>query len=393
MAKKSEAQIRAEEEQKRKAEVGKAVLLIPWILIGTTTLFAVALMVNGYWWGIVLVAISIPVLVYGLTNVPAVAPASYAMLTVWGVRFPVPLREGKKLLANYFPFFIGVIITPIEYQNLDFTFTHIRTRLKSEGGSDEDENDSKVDPKSGGAVMTQVGLTVVADTERLEQYIIAGGVTPSTTPTNGTTTVLHDVLYDMLGEALRQEGAHRTWEEMTFSQERLTAILIELVTSEKPSRCGDLLKAKTETEKEKILNKIRKWLIKALENGVADIHDLGIKVRRLNVTRVEPDGALAETAERAAVEEQERRAEKVETEAVTNMAMAYVEASRKKDNEGKSTGEPTISFEEALKAVRIERGKAEEVIIRTSGDPIVSAAVAASKLLGNGQNKPTDGRQ
>ena len=53
MAKKSEAQIRAEEEQKRKAEVGKAVLLIPWILIGTTTLFAVALMVNGYWWGIV----------------------------------------------------------------------------------------------------------------------------------------------------------------------------------------------------------------------------------------------------------------------------------------------------------------------------------------------------
>lgn len=351
----------------RQNKVGEAFLLLPWVLFATPLLCAVAFVIEGGWWwlGAVLsVALSTAVLFNpkGLTTVPSSAPASMAQLTLWGRRFPVALSEGKKLLADYFPFYIGIIIIAVEQQNLDFVYGHVRCRLE------RSTKTKKADPASGGAVEIEVSATIIADPKRFDEYILAGGVTPSSTQAN-TQTVLQDIVHDVLGEALRQEGARRSFEEMMFAQERLTVMLIETLTS-KEYGGEEPLDTDVEIERQKRLKKMRDYLREALTDGAADIHSLGVKVRRLNTVRVEPVGRLAEAAEAAAVEQQQRSAEMIETKAVRAMARVYRQAAGK-DADGKYV----MSFDRALQIVARERGKHfQEVAVQSSGNPLLDAA-------------------
>lgn len=361
----------------RDKTLGEMIYLFPW---GLLIAFVVAAGMSFYYelwvWVAVDVIIAGGFFWAGIKTIPAVAPASFALLTFWGMRFPVVAREGKKLLAPYPPFYINLIPISVEQQNLDFVFRHIRCRLE-----EKDEGKGVVNPRSGGAVMIEVSLTMVPDDSRFDEYIIAGGATPSKTATTETSTVNHDIVHDMLGEALRQEGGRRTWERMTFSQEWLTVMLITLLTGHS-SGVENPLETEDQDERNKRTKALKEFQKRFLEgafgNGVADIHGLGGRIRRINVVRVEPDGDLAKAAERAAIEQQERQAEMTETDAVIAMAKQYQNGSED------ANGNPTLSYEEALKAARIERRKASEIIVR-SNNPLIDAAALVGGQRPRGQ--------
>jgi hypothetical protein len=372
------------------------ILTIPWLLFFVPILFAFWWTVQGWEnvygiWRLFPIAISAFVLLAGLREVKASSPAQNAILTIWGIRFELVIfSEGYKLLAPFFPFYIDLIVFSIEMQNLDFQFPNVRCRLTplpseagtseetggnatSEGVAEEDgETQHEADTaatqgESGGEISVDVSVSIVPDIARIDRYIIAGGITPSATPTKETATELQDIARDRVGAALRQEAARRSWTEMTFSQERTAAILVHSVVSEEPLPVGN--------------NKwrYREFLRNLPSDGAGDVLDLGIKIRILNVVRVEPTGALKEAAERAARELQEQSAENVETQTVNRLAAMYVQASISAE------GKPTISYKEALEFVRIERKKATEVFIRGSSGQFTDAA--ALLAFGKGNNK------
>lgn len=334
-------------------------MLIMWIVFVLPALGALILVAIGQSWGVSLTAISLLILALGLKEIPA-SPPHVGILTVWGRRRKRKLREGWKLVAPYFPVFLDFILINVEKKNKRMTFDNIRCMLRQ-----TEENKGKL--QSGGEVTGTVELTFVPDEERLIQYLNSGGEAGVT-----------DIIQGALGEDMRQTGSKRTWEEMTFGKDRLTAIFITKLTGleiprvsvdpktgnpRRDTEIGSVLIAPGEyiDAEQATLIEVDHFIKKALTNGVADIHDLGVRISRLNVVTVEPQGRLKEAAERAAVEWQEREAELLETRAVTDMANAYIEKSKEADNA------QVMSFEDALKIARIERGKAQQIYVETGG--------------------------
>lgn len=330
---------------------------IPFFLIGDSL---------GIFIGIFLLVLVIVVLVDGFKKIEASNPASKGLLTIWGERCNVILNEGWHLTLRRFPFFVDFIKIPIEDQNLDFVFEHIRCRLK--------EDDGEISPRSGGAVVVEVALTIFPDyittlRNRLIKYINVGGITPSTTSTGETKTKLQDTIRDVLGEAIREEGQSKTWEEMTFAKETISRQIIELLTSiDCSEECDEEYK-----DPKDIFRK------EQYKNGIPDKRGFGSRIRRVNIVRIEvdPESRLSEAAEDAAVEQQEKRSELIQTEATLEQA----EKVRKASGEDKD-GKPQICLDRALQIGRLERNKnTKEVAVSSSGNSIVDAAalIAAGK--------------
>lgn len=338
------------------------VKFVPWmiffILIGTSTSFLYVGNLLGIIIGIVLFLLAIIGFFDGFKKIEASNPASRGLLTIWGERCNVVLKEGWFLMLPRFPFLVDFIQIPIEDQNLDLVFDHIRCRQKTDDG--------KLTAESGGAVVVEVGLTIFPNygpkKNRLIDYINVGGITPSSTK-NETSTKLQDTIRDVLGEALREHGKDNTWEEMTFSSEKISREIIKLLTHEK---CPVDVQPRDFFAQDQY------------KNGIPDKRGFGIRFRRLNIVRIEldPNSTLSEVAERSAVEEQEKRAEMIETEAIIVMAKKI----QKADGKNKD-GEWNISLDRALQIIRLERDKnTREVAVSSSGNSILDAAavIAAS---------------
>ena len=369
-----------EEEEKRlklaaSAKMGEQIIKIPkgifgW-LFGLGVMFLIAPFVSEPTWlwvflSVIFFGSAIAFFVTQLKTIPASDPTSKAVVTYWGKRYAHVLDEGDWLIANFWPFRIGFIVVPIENQNLDFVYTHIRCKDESAPGTD-DEPVGKGKERAGGSVEVEVSVTFVADTENLIKHITAGGISRSENKNPETRTLIHDIVHDMLGEAVRQEGRNRTWERMTFSQKALIGIILEKLIGEKiPGMPEKWVDFNEDGEEAGIL---RTYLEETLVNGVSDIHDLGIKIKRINVVRVEPDGPLAEAANLSAIEKQERIAEMVQTRASIEQGELYVEASKDED------GTPAITLSEGLRVSRLERDKnSSEVHVDSSGNPLLDAA-------------------
>ncbi|MCH7598096.1 hypothetical protein IID27_03630 [Patescibacteria group bacterium] len=364
-----------EQEREASAKLGEKIMKIPksifgWLL-GLGALFLIAPFVpfvsEPAWLWIFLSVIffgnAIAFFMTQLKTVPASNPTSKAVVTYWGKRYAHVLDEGDWFMANFLPFRIDFIVVSIENQNLDFVYTHIRCKDESAPGTDDEVGKER----AGGSVEVEVSVTFVADTENLIKHITAGGISRSENKNPETKTLIHDIIHDMLGEAVRQEGRNRTWERMTFSQKALIGIILEKLIGKKipgmPEKWTDF------NEDGKEAGRLRTYLEKTLVNGVSDIHDLGIKIKRINVVRAEPDGPLAEAANLSAIEKQERIAELVQTEATIEQGELYVKAS--KDNDGN----PTITLGEGLRVSRLERDKnSSEVHVDSSGSPLLDAA-------------------
>lgn len=304
-------------------------ILVPGLMAGNGMVIA---------WGSIFSALATIMFVHGLKEIPA-NPPHVGLVTIWGKRYPVKKGEGLTLLAPYFPFKYDIVLIRVEKRNEDFRFTDIRCKLES--GS---ANDNNAPAKSGGSVSADISITWQPTLDEGKEGKLLDFIN------SGKDAGVTSIMRDMLGEDIRQSGASRTWTEMTFATDELSVSLIGKLTGEEHGK-------ENPTKEE-----LKQFIKTTLQNGVSDIWDLGVTIRRLNVEKVEPEGELKGDAERAARERQQRTAEESETDTVVVLMEKY----RKKF--------PNLSDTEILNAVQTERGKASRIIVDGSGGDMSKAA-------------------
>lgn len=305
--------------------------IVCWLFAGLVSGFGFA----GFSLGLICFGILVALGFISFREIPA-QPPSVAMPTFLGEREDSIVREGLAFACPGIEDFIVVNYLPEEGV---LTLPDVRCLLKDRGTK-------KI---SGGAVTLKIPYVWVPDTDdpddnkspRLRLFL-----------NNGEREGVKSMFEGMLGAAARQLASTMTWEELAFSKVRLSADLIGILTG------VNLPPGATEDE-------VKEHLTKALTNGVADIRDLGIKIRRINLTEVVPEGALKASADRAAEQLLERNAQKIEVVTAITVAQDIFDAAKKNGSE--------ISFQEALKAARIQLGLATETIVR-SDNPLTDAA-------------------
>jgi hypothetical protein len=303
---------------------------------GTSSFLALILSV-----GIIALTSLIAFISFEPNKIPA-NPPSVAMPTIMGRRYDVIIREGWVFVC---PGIEDLIVRDYVPVVLPFVFDGIRCLLtKTDTGE-------KI---SGGLVTIKGSITYLPDyTEpgRFRSFLNKGGH-----------PVVSEQVLAMLGQAVREDGANRTWEELTFAKAVLSAELITMLTGLEP------VNQEPDT--------IKNFLAQALVNGVADIKDLGIKITRLNVEEVGLEGKLKEDAERAARELVQRSAELTDTDTALKIMNAFLMAMNINASELQTMPlEARIKlFEKILEWVRIDRGRADEIVIRSSGNPLADAA-------------------
>ena len=308
-----------------------------FILLIIATLFIGGALTTFFisFWGVVSILIG-GLMLFGIKNIPA-KPPTIGLVTVWGERIEEVKSEGLTLLAPYFPFYYDIIPIVIEKRNKDFPFENVRCKFEL---SDEDTQD-KI--RSGGSVKVVASITWKPNNapNELIKFINSGG-------DSGVT----EILADKMAEEIRQMGRENTWEEMVFATQLMSANLIisivghNIKTGEKawkenfeqytdslgkyilPSKLPD-----DPNKKKLIMEKVFDFLHKAMSNGISDDHDLGIKILRLNIKSVEPEGDLKREAENSAKEAQQRRAEDFELQTELRQASILKEAYKKLNEE------------------------------------------------------------
>lgn len=286
-------------------------------------------------------------------------PVEFGAVTVWGTKTTVPVAEGTRQTANYWPFYIEVYKLKLEWVDLDVVVPDVPCRMEGAGVA-----------LAGGFVKVRVQVTLQTDAydhrdeqgdpvlkgDRVRQFIEVGELEGAKRQLEG-----------IIAEALRQMGETRTWEQMAFAKALLSAILIYRATDLKLPRlkkgpdgkairnaAGEVMvdhNAPPVVPESATEEEIAWFIVTALGDGVADSHYMGVSIRRLNVVLVEPQGELKQAAEAAAREVLERRAEERETETVIRLAKMYMKA------------DPTLSFEGAVQKVQVERGKGQQIYI------------------------------
>lgn len=358
----------------------------------------------GQFWGLVLLGLSVLSLL-GLRKIPE-DPPYVAIPTFWGRRLPYMLREGWKLFAPWFPFLLDFVLILVTRRNEDFRFTNVRCKLRDSNPDIPEEDTGKGDPKSGGSVTVNVSVTWRPDwtddnaPDRLIEFLNSGQDGDLDKGT-GVRTIMRD----MLAEDLRHSGRTRSWEQMVFGQDRLSVLLLTKMTGarvKKAVRGGDTnepmldgngkLRFPKEVEYIEDIEdahpiEIEHFLHSTLQNGCSDIWDLGISLTRLNVTEVEPEGALKEDAERAAREIQQREAEQRDVDTETALANDYVKSAR-------GAGDKAFTFEEGLRLARLARGRIREQHIFVhgggKGEPLdLGDKVVAATLGSQNGGQPT----
>lgn len=373
------------------------ILRLYWATLFLLAISGAGIALAGMLWGLIPLALAVLSL-RGFREIPA-DPPHVGILTLWGRRVPEILKEGLVLLANYLPFFIDIILINTEKKNIDFVFENVRCRLRedlSQASEDDSENGVASELKSGGSVTVYVSMTLEPNQDDPEQLIsyINSGPAEKNVSTGKVEGGVIAIIEDMLGEDIRQMGSSLTWLDMEFSQNRISAILIKKMTGKKicrvkrekddkntPTTDSDGKYAFEEFSPSAELNSLDYacFLERGLENGAPDIHDLGIKIRRLNIKRVVPEGVLAEDAELAAREALQRQAEGAHIDTEIWLAQKYRE----------STGGRRIPLEKALEFIRLNRNKnAQEIFVRSDGNPLdqIVAAIAMLKQQNHGGN-------
>jgi hypothetical protein len=267
---------------------------------------------------------------YSYYEIPAYPP-SVGVLTFLGVRMRTVVKEGWVFAFPGIEEFI--IINYLPFENV-YRHGHVRCLLKPRISG---QVESTV---SGGVVAVYVSLMFVPDVSdpyRLHLFI-----------NNGGSDNIARILQGVVQESLRQAASLLTWEQLSFGKGRMTADLIFRVT-------GRMMPSDLTEEEARI------FLNQALLNGAADVHDLGVKIRRLNVTKVDAEGLTKKNAQRAAAKLSQREAVSIDMDTLWQLSQKV-----KKEF-------PDISDELALEIVRVSQGHATENIVRSSGNPFLDA--------------------
>ena len=320
------------------------IFLVSFIFLSIIALSIFILTVKFFWFavGAIFFLASAFIVKKGLKSIPAVNPPCIGVLTIWGKKMNVILKEGLVLIAPYLPFLLDLVLIDVVKKNEDFIIENVRCR------SEEGEG------KSGGAVTVKVGITWIPDEKNPVNYINSGGEQG-----------VRDIMKDMLDEDVRQMGRKKTWQDMTFATDDMAIqLILKLVGREREDEGVEKKELKRyydlkETER-KDSQKTFPILGKILSSGVADEHKLGIKFLRLNVKSVEPEGELKKNAEKVAIEEQQRKAEFYEADTTVEIVKKF-----------KKTG---VSPNEAFHGAQVNQGKAKKVVVTGSGGELAKAA-------------------
>ncbi len=290
----------------------------------------------------------------GFKGIPAVNPPCVGLVTIWEKKTNLVLDEGLRLLAPFFPFFFNVILIDMEKKNEDYLFEGVRCH--SEKGEGE----------SGGSVAVEIGLTWIPDIKNLINHVNSGGKEG-----------VRDIMRDILAEDVRQMGKEKTWEEMTFATYDLALrLILKLVGKEGDENLKKYNELSEEDKKDP--KKILPILEEIISGGVSDERKLGIKILRLNVKPIIPEGKLKDDAEKIAREEMQRKSENFEADTTIEIAKKY------KDQLG-------ISPSDAFHGVQVQQGKAKGIVISgggkndetEAGDVTKGAAILTLKEGGN----------
>lgn len=337
-------------QEEHKKKLGDAPPLWPgsqwvlWAIVLTPVLVGLIMfeMTGGPWYSIGGILLSTFLIYISLNEIPA-DPPHVGIPTFWGKRLERVEKEGLKLFLPFFPFFYDFIPILVEKRNEDFAFT-VRCRLEEdvEVKNVEDEDSSVFEqvrdivirnkakkPQAGGEVEVHVGITWEPDYEsgqkrpdRLHNFINAG-----------RDEGIHNIINDVVGEDFRQLGRKLSWVHMNFGTDILGMLLVYALTGArvpkllyengKPSldENGKYIIARedpSDLESPKITKhplddtsvvteeECKHYLEAVTTNGLSDVRDLGIKIRRVNVAEVKAIGELVKDAEQAARERQQR---------------------------------------------------------------------------------------
>ncbi len=363
-SKKTKKKKKGQKKEKKKSDISNVISPTTYLLPISIIIFLIGILIGGWFWILSFLAIGMHL---SWKKIEA-DPPHIGILTIWGSPKKIIIEAGWHMFANYFPLLISFINVKTGKINEDLVFEHIRCRF------DEEENEknnkkgpqkNNKSPKSGGSVVAYVDFTYRVDKEQAYKFV-----------DTGKEEGVRKIVDGILGEDIRQMGREHTWEEMTFGTDALSArIILKIV--------GENIKENLEKEDvdeilgfENIFNKkevdkfladeekVARFLRKALGNGVTDVHDLGIKILRLNVKKIDEEGDLKKYAEESAKELQQRRAENYELETEIKQAKVLLKGYQ-------NSGDETKTFEDCILEIRrrkaIREGKGQVIDLAGSG--------------------------
>src|SRR6056297_492968 len=276
-------------------------------LVGSIIYLGFVFHTQGFWpiWFLVLAALV--ALIWGIweyffITIPA-DPPSVGVMTVWGERRLIYgqdsygewkamgvyyVKEGLRLHAPYFPFFLGYIVIDITKRNRDMNPMTVWCKR-------EEESDS--DPSLMGAQMAvSISYTWTPDPDRLYMFL-----------QTGEDEGVEEIIPDVIEEDVREVAQENYWEKFLPLHKDLTKKIINRLTGEKEAT--------------------------AIINGSSDTQAMGILVYRLNVTSINPvDEELKESITAFSREKRERHAEVYEMQTEAQQANVLMEEARQAGN-------------------------------------------------------------
>ena len=265
----------------------------------------------GYKYMIVIIALALivigivgAIIYYGLVKIPA-SPPEVALVTFLGERIHRVKKEGWRFFFGY-PYIFSYIPIEVTKLNQEFIPNEVRTPDNAE-------------------IKVPVSITWQPQSlnpEALIIYINTGGQ-------KGVENILQSIVSERIRQWARSlEEGPQSWEEAQAAGEKAVEVILEAILG------------RDVTDEE----------MKECRRGTAclNLQSLGIIINRLNVGQIEVLGTIAEAAEKAAKETQEKKAEIVELDHVKERVKIFTNAG--------------FTPERALEIVQTERGKVSKTI-------------------------------
>lgn len=253
-------------------------------------------------------------------------PPNVGLLTQWQRRTGVLREAGFAFIFKYFPLNEALVMDTVAPTTLQFAFSEVRcraTQLSAAGN-----------PMAGGAVTVKGVITFTPDASEPERFgkFINSGRRPG----------VQRIVVPMLEKDVRFVATDVDWLMLAFSKASLTARLVTLLTGEGPTE-------QTEAGCKAFLEAI-------FEGALADVKGLGISIRQVEITSVEPEGALRKTAEGLAIEELQRLSEAEDIKTATMLAQSLMNASN-----------GTLTFDQAWERISVQRGRTQATRVTGTG--------------------------
>lgn len=365
--------------------------------------YEVLLSVN-FWLAIAVLAVLVIAFISNAIKTVPATPPHEALLTIFGRRLKVVLKEGWNFLPLY-PLIFSFILIKVGKVNTEFPPQQVRTPdravisvsasvtwvpgIKGEDGVKTDPDSYIAYLNSGG----RIGVTdILEDTaeDRIKTWAMSNQEGPATwMEAQAMKDDVHVVLAkSLLGDALAtvplrfQDVPTSTW--MRFLNEPKSkpsaydAILRNGWAHVSPTDPNDWnwdglqrkFDAYSPEEQEELRAAVnaRREDIKAIREGRGRFGDrsLGITILRFSVNEVKVEGEVAKAAELEEKERRERDADTMEIDNISDRAKKL-----KADH-------PDLTSEQVFRLIQVERGKATRTTIDVSG----AKTDAGSDLLG-----------